>query len=242
MNQPSGLDRSGGTYGLLRERVSVVTGGTRGLGAAIAAMCVSEGSRVVVLARTLPKHRLRGVEYRTCDVTTWTDVEPAIQSIENDVGPIGVLVNNVGAWSGEKLALADIGLIERITATSLMSTMLVTRAVLPFLLRRGSGAIVNIGSTSGLPGSRDAALPAATKAAITAFSAALRRELADTDIRVSVVHPDSIQKDESASVGRPGSWTHLTPEQVAAAVRFVLLQPPNVLVRDVTIAPVHSAY
>jgi NADP-dependent 3-hydroxy acid dehydrogenase YdfG len=225
-----------------RNRVCVVTGGTRGLGAAIAATCAATGSPVIVLARHAPAALARGIEWKRCDVADWMSVSTTVAEIESEIGAIGVLINNVGAWSGAPLEQTDIRVIQDVVRAVVLGTLLTTRAVLPLMVGRGDGSIVNIGSTSGLAASTDSALASATKAAIGAFSSALRRELAHTDIRVTVVHPASIVREPEDGVGQPGHWSHITPEQVADAIRFILEQPKNVVIRELTITPLHADY
>jgi meso-butanediol dehydrogenase/(S,S)-butanediol dehydrogenase/diacetyl reductase len=228
---------------------AIVTGGGYGLGAAIASELAREGYRVAIVGRnadrlqqTLKDIRSLGqCEVFVCDASDWDQVQRATEQIAGVFDGIQVLVNNAGGWSGEAIETGDPLKLRTLIESMLMSTIYFSKAVVPFMRATG-GHIINIGSTSGLPGSRDSAIASAPKAAVRQFTHTFAREVAKHRIRVSVIHPARMSKsataeDVIAKRDSTGLWTNLAPSQVASIVGFVLRQPPNLLIREIVVGP-----
>lgn len=231
-----------------RRGVALVTGAARGIGAAIADMLLSEGLRVVGLARSFAASADVLIEERPgyytaqCDISNSEAVHRAVQAVTARLGPVEVLINNAGGWSGQALVDAPEDQLRRLCDTMIVGTLLLTRAVLPEMIHQRFGFIVNIGSMSGLAGSRDSVLASVPKAAIVALTNRLRAELRGCGVRVALVSPAQVMSRAQATaplsaLTDDGRWTRISSAQVAEAVRFILSQPENVLIRDLTIAP-----
>jgi short-subunit dehydrogenase len=168
----------------------VVTGASRGIGAALAADLAGRGARVVLVARSaeaLDKLAAEvGGEAFPADLGDASAIEPLVRSIEAD-GPIDVLVNNAGIdLTGDLVNLVDDD-IAQLVAVNLCAPMLLCRAAIPGMQRRGHGHIVNVSSLAGTNAIRGLAPYSASKAGLSHFTAALRADLKHTNVTTTLV-------------------------------------------------------
>jgi short-subunit dehydrogenase len=190
--------------------VCLVTGASAGIGRATAAALAARGARVVALGRDA--ERLAGVGERqvVCDLA---DGPPG------DLGPVDVLVNNAGiGWAGPTAETPD---VERLVAVNLVAPILLARALLPGMLERGRGHVVNVASIAGFVGPREEAVYAASKGGLIAFSESLRYELRGTGVGVTLVAPGVIASEFFERRGAPYGrrWPRPLPaERVAEAI------------------------
>ncbi len=179
-------------------KVALVTGGAAGLGAAIVERLAEEGAKVAIgdiqlqaateTAEAVTKAGGTARAYRI-DVTGAADVENAVAQIERDLGPIDVLVNNVG-WDKFELFVESLQETwDRVIAINYRGALNCCRAVAPRMKDRGHGKIVSLSSDAGRVGSTGEAVYAGCKAGIIGFSKTLARELARYNITVNVVCP-----------------------------------------------------
>jgi short-subunit dehydrogenase len=215
-------------------QVVLVTGASKGLGAAIALAFAREGAKVVIAARS--KEGLAQVERQIAavggealaiptDITQAAAVAALVAQTLNRFGRIDVLVNNAGI--GRVGALDEPSFAADVEATlraSLYGMIAVTQAVLPILRRQGSGTIVNMSSVMGRKAFARFGSYAVVMHAVSALSGALRQELRGAGIKVSVIHPALTATDllrEARVDEMPPPFRHLTPltpERVAKAV------------------------
>lgn len=222
------------------DQVAIITGGSRGIGAAIARVFDGAGARVVIADQVPPDAAedefARGVPLSTRHRYIVTDVrdEASVQAMVDEVihayGRIDVLVNNAGILTGGNVVDTSVAEWDHMMAVNLRSVFLCCRAVLPHMLSRGSGRIINMASQLAYSGQAATAAYAASKGGIVSFTRSLAREVVRDGILVNAVAPgpidtplvrDTTPGDRAATnarlpIGRVGR-----PEEVAPTVLFL---------------------
>ena len=169
----------------LSGRHAIVTGGGRGIGAAIVKLLRAEGARVTIMGRT----RIDDAAWIECDIASADSISGAFTEAERREGAAGILVNNAGQAEGAAIAKTDLELWNRMLAVNLTGTFLATRAALPGMIAGRFGRIVNIASVAGLEGASHAAAYCASKHGVVGLTRALAKELAKEPITVNAVCP-----------------------------------------------------
>lgn len=184
--------------------LSVVTGGSRGLGFAVAERLGSEGRPVVIIARsqgTLDEAATRlatqGIEVytRVVDMADHGAVKDAINDIEGSMGPIGTLVNNAGVFQTGDVTHVTAEQWVDLSAVNVTAVLVAMQAAATHMCVRGYGRIVNVSSTSGLTGVPGATAYSATKAAVVGLTRAAAVELARSGVTVNAVAPGMCRTD-----------------------------------------------
>jgi 3-hydroxy acid dehydrogenase/malonic semialdehyde reductase len=240
--------------------ILLVTGATAGFGLSIARRFAAEGARVIAAGRRAERlHALRdelGAERvlpLVLDVRDRAGVEAAIAGLPDDWAAIDVLVNNAGLARGLAPAQeADLDDWDAMVDTNVKGLMYVTRAVLPGMVARGRGHVVNIGSTAGefpYPGGN---AYGATKAFVRQFSLNLRADLWGTPVRVTDIEPGLVGGTEFSNVRFGGDEARaasiyagaepLTPDDVTEAVHWVTHLPPRVNINVLQMMPVGQSF
>ena len=178
--------------GRFSERVALVTGGARGIGAAVAERLRSEGAAVASL--DLEPGSADGVFALSGDVSRYADVEQAVAAVERDLGQVDVLVCSAGV-PGESLPTVEVTDEEwrRVMSINADGVFFCNRAVLPGMVERGYGRIVNVASIAGKEGNPMAAAYSASKAAVIALTKAIGKDVARTGVLVNCVAPAVIE-------------------------------------------------
>jgi 3-hydroxy acid dehydrogenase/malonic semialdehyde reductase len=239
--------------------IVLVTGATSGFGAAIARRFAREGHRVVAVGRRVERLDALRAELGEAvftlplDVRDRAAVERAVAALPEPLAAIDLLVNNAGLALGlEPAQRASLDDWERMVDTNVKGLMTVTRALLPGMVARDRGHVVNIGSTAAhwpYPGSN---VYGATKAFVHQFSLNLRADLHGTRVRVTVVDPGMVAGTEFSPVRFHGDEARaaqvyegadpLTPEDVAETVWWVATLPARVNVNAIELMPVSQSY
>ena len=208
--------------------VAVVTGAARGIGRAIAADLVARGYRVVIgdldLAATTATARElgTGVIAVRLDVTDAALMAESVAEIERSVGPIAVWVNNAGIMPTGPFVSHSRELIDAVISVDFQSLVETTALVFPGMLRRKSGNILNVASATAVKPLAGLAVYSATKAAVVAFSDALRRELRGSGVTVGVILPNLVSTAMGAGITAPRGFGAVTAPQVARAAMRAL--------------------
>lgn len=190
----------------MKGKVSLVTGGSQGIGRAIAEFLAEKGSDVVILdvmdgSDARDAILAKGVKalYLNMDVTDYRQVEKAVQTVIGEMGGIDNLVNNAGITRDKLLLRMTDDEWDRVVQVNLKGVFNCTKAVLRHLLKKG-GSIVNIASVAGLTGNAGQSNYAASKAGIIGFTKSVAKEYGERGIRVNVVAPGFIRTDMTASL------------------------------------------
>src|ERR1019366_6782135 len=193
----------------------IVTGASRGIGAAIAEHFILEGDTVVTLSRS-PNAPAGGAKSFTVDVSDSTAVNDAVKAAVEEFGPVDVVVANAGVThDGLALRMSDEQWRE-VLATNLDGAFFTARAAMASMVRARSGSIIFIGSVSPFIGVAGQANYAAAKAGLVGLARALARELASRSVTVNVVAPGLIDTEMTSDLGDAG-----TPSDIAGVVGFL---------------------
>lgn len=214
---------------------AVVTGGGSGIGAAVAKKLLADGLRVTLMGRSLERLQARqaalgDVAVQTCDVSDEASVNAAFAA----VGDVDILINNAGQVETAPLAKTSLELWQRLLNVNLTGTFLCSRAVLPGMLARKQGRIVNVASTAALKGYAYVAAYCAAKHGVLGLTRALALEVATKGVTVNAVCPGYTETDIVANaVDTIVAKTGRTPEQAKAELAKAnpqgrLIQPEEV--------------
>ncbi len=231
---------------MLKNKIALITGGSSGIGMAIADRFLKEGARVVITGRS--KERCDAVQRQLetivpdavdsapGDVSKWDDVQKMVEKTVSRFGGIDILVNNAGVYLEKRLEETTEDEWNQVININLKGVFLCTKAVYPHFKKQGSGTIVNMSSDSGVSGNPDEAAYCASKGGVTNLTRAMALDYAKENIRVNAICPAVIntpmlqreidmqedkeaylkEMDELHPVGRVGR-----PEEVAFAVLMV---------------------
>ena len=229
--------------------VALVTGGSRGIGRAIALRLANLGAAVAIcgldakaIAAVEAELRKSGVPAHSqiADVTRADQVASLVSSTEAQLGAISILVNNAGIGlfgPAHEKTEAD---WDQVLNTNLKSVFLLSRAVAPLMIRRGRGDIINISSLAGRNAFAGGGIYCASKWGVQGLSACMAEDLREHGIRVSVVCPGSVATEFSGSKPKDPSRA-LSPEDVAHAVAMIATQGPQSFLSEVQLRPVRKA-
>jgi len=245
----------------LKGKIVFITGASSGIGAATALACASQGARLLLAARrtnrlsevaSLALERgAAAVHTISLDVRDRNAVQAAIGALPPEWAEIDILINNAGLSRGlEKLYEGAIEDWEEMIDTNVKGLLYVSRAVVPGMVERGRGHVVNLGSTAGEMTYPNGAVYCGTKAAERSINDGLRQDLLGTAVRVTTVDPGMVETEfsivrfhgdaERATDVYKGIQP-LAPEDVADAILWAVTRPPHVNVARVLLTPVQQA-
>jgi 3-oxoacyl-[acyl-carrier protein] reductase len=230
-------------------RISMVTGGTRGIGRALAEALLARGDRVAITGtstdgvvraeRALAEgcgdgSRVLGL---TCDVRDRGAVEAAFRTVVGRYGGLDALINNAGVGVGVPVADMSYDEWDRIVGTNLTGVFNCCHAAIPHLRARGSGWIVSVSSLASKNPFPGGAAYSATKAGLNAFSEALMQELRYDNIRVSYVLPGSVATEFSGRARSEGAEWRLLADDIAHVIVDLFEHPSRSLPSRIEIRP-----
>jgi len=220
----------------LTGKIAIVTGGSRGIGRAIAGDLAAVGAKVAILGRDEAKAVAaageigKGARGYRCDVSIAAEIEPALEAIERDLGAPDILVNNAGTTRDNLLFRIGEDDWDTVLDTNLKGPFLITKLAARGMIKRRWGRIVNITSVVGLMGNKGQANYAASKAGLIGFTKAVARELASRNVTVNAVAPGYIDTELTRGISEEAKQTLQaaiplarlgTGHDVAAAVLFL---------------------
>lgn len=236
-------------------KTAFITGATSGIGLASAKALAKEGYELALAARSTDKLEAVKTEIEkeygvpvmtyTMDVRNTEEMKQTVADFLKKKGAPDVLLNNAGLARGlesyEKTEEAD---ILQMLDTNIRGLFLLTHEFLPAMTEKGSGHIVNLGSTAGLYAYPGAAVYCATKAAVKTFSDGIRMDVIDTDIKVTTIQPGLVETnfskvrfhgDEERAANVYAGIEALQAEDIADAVAYVVTRPKRMQVTDIVI-------
>jgi len=245
----------------LRGKIVFITGASAGIGAATAMAFADQGARLLLAARRAGKlaevasqaleRGAAAVHSFDLDVRDHRAVQQAVDDLPSDWAEIDILVNNAGLSRGlDKLYMGKIHDWEEMIDTNVKGLLYVTRAVVPGMVVRGRGHVINLGSTAGELTYPSGAVYCGTKAAERAINDGLRQDVLGTPVRVTSVDPGMVETDfslvrfhgdsERAAKVYKGVKP-LTPEDVAEVIVWAASRPAHVNIARVLMTPVQQA-
>lgn len=242
---------------MLADATVLVTGASSGIGAACARAFAAHGARLILAARR--EERLRAladdldvdVHVMTLDVRERAAVQANVALLGPDWSRVDVLVNNAGLAAGfEPILEGEQTDWDRMIDTNVRGLLEVTRAVVPGMVARGRGHVINVGSIAGRDPYPNGVVYCASKAAVGSITRGLRMELNATGVRVSIVEPGLVEtefsevrfggdRDRATDVYR--GITPLTAADVAEAIVWMADRPAHVQVAEVVLLPTGQA-
>ena len=245
----------------LKGQIVFVTGASAGIGRATALAFAAEGTRLLLAARRAGKlaevasscleRGAQAVHSIDLDVRDHRAVQNTMDTLPDEWAEIDILVNNAGLSRGlDKLYMGKIEDWEEMIDTNVKGLLYVTRAVVPGMVVRGRGHVINLGSTAGELSYPNGAVYCGTKAAERAINDGLRQDVLGTPVRVTSIDPGMVETDFSlvrfhgdhdraAKVYK--GVTPLTPEDVAEVIVWAASRPAHVNIARVSMTTIHQA-
>lgn len=220
----------------------IVTGASRGIGLGIARKLSGKTTRVIAIARSSSPDLTGSIEkaesccpgslqFRACDLAQVEGIADLVKSLRKEFGPIHGLVNNAGTSVEGTLAMTKISEMERLLRLNTLSPMVMTKAVVRYMMADGGGRIVNISSVTALTGYSGLSVYSASKASLLGFTRSLAREVGRMGVTVNAVAPGfvdtemtrSLKEEDRQQIVRRSALKRLVEvDDVANAVEFLL--------------------
>lgn len=246
----------------LFNKLVFITGASKGIGRSCAFSFAEKGANLILTARSekllenLKEEIMRKYNVKvytlTLDVSSHKDVKKKIESLPKSIlENIDIIINNAGLALGlDKAFLSSYEDIDSVIDTNVKGIMYITSTLVPYLVKKNSGYIVNLGSIAGDFSYAGGAIYCASKAAIKIFSDGLRVDLVDTNIRVTNIKPGIVETEfskvrfrgdlEKAKKPYEGIES-LTPDNIADIITYICNLPENIQLTEITITPNHQA-
>ncbi|SOE22269.1 3-oxoacyl-[acyl-carrier protein] reductase [Spirosomataceae bacterium TFI 002] len=227
----------------LRHKKAIITGGGRGLGKATAMAFAKEGIDIAITGRnekvlkeTVSELESLGVKaiYSVFDVGNYEEVKSSIADIIKTLGSVDILVNNAGIAAVGTFNEMEVSQWEKIIQTNVMGMYYVTKEVLPHLLAKNEGDIINVSSTAGLTGNPNISAYSASKFAVIGMSESLMKEVRKNNIRVCTLTPSTIESDMTIELGiasKDSQETVLQPKDFADLILAGLKLPRRAMLK-----------
>jgi len=246
---------------LLNNKIVFITGASSGIGKACSEEFARAGANLILSARRIDRlNELSGYltkRYKVkvlvikLDIRNYDEVKRKISSMPNVWKAIDILINNAGLAKGfSKIYEADINHWEEMINTNLKGLLYVTRQILPLMIERKKGHIINIGSTAGHEAYVNGNVYCATKFAVKALTQSIRLDVLDKNIKVSTIDPGMVltefskvrfSGDEEKANKVYKGIDPLKPEDISSAILFCVTRPAHVNINEIIITPIQQA-
>ncbi|MBD3771238.1 MAG: SDR family oxidoreductase [Rhodobacterales bacterium] len=232
----------------------IITGASSGIGAATAKRLAEAGAQVMLAARREDRLKQLSDEigpnaaWRVTDVTSHNDMLSLAQAAIKHFGKVDVIVNNAGIMPLSPLANRRVDEWDRMIDVNIKGVLYGIDAVLPHMLERKDGHVINVSSVAGLMTNPTSAVYSGTKHAVKAISEGLRKETAGV-IRVTTIYPGKVNTelglsikdpDVLAGIGDRFNYTGLEGGDIAEAIHFAIASPRNMVLNDIVIRPIEQ--
>ncbi len=227
----------------LKDKVVVITGGSEGLGKAIAEEVLKDGAKVVILAlneeltEAAAKELGKNAQGFVCDIRKKDQVEKVFEKIYEEYGNIDILVNNAGIWFEGEIEDHPEEAIDNLFDTNVKGPIHTIQEVLPKMKKKKDGQIFNVISTAGVNAEIDWPVYVATKHALRGLTDSLRATLQGSGIKIIGFYPGGMDTNIFDTAGFPkgeNDWM-MKKEDVARIVHFMLSQPDDVIMDHVEV-------
>ena len=231
----------------LKGKVAFVTGAGRGIGKAVAVALANEGVNIGLLARTEAdlveverEVQSLGVKaaYAAVDISSQVEVEEAIKKLTDSLGSADILINNAGIGKFATLLDMDPQEWKKIIDVNLMGPYYVTRAVLPQLIEKNGGDIINISSTNGLNGAATSSAYSASKFGLIGLTESLAQEVRRNNIRVTALTPSTVATELAVKtnlIAENNDEKYMQPEDIAEVIVSQLKLHPRIYVKTASL-------
>lgn len=237
--------------------LTMITGASSGIGMAIARSMAKLGSNLILCARRVERVQElcteleREYSIKACslkiDVRDYEVIKAAISTLPDSMKDIDLLVNNAGlSLRADKVQEADIKNFDAMTDTNFKGVYHMTNLIIPGMLERNKGHIINIGSIAGLAAYATGSVYCASKAAVKTFTEATRLDVHGSDIRITLIEP-GMTATEFMNIKVGDDTDHyrgleaMTAEDIANCVEFVVTCPPHVNICEMVVMPTYQA-
>jgi 3-oxoacyl-[acyl-carrier protein] reductase len=235
----------------LAGKVALVTGAGRGIGRAIALLLAESGCRVVLAARSRDQldevksavQGKNGDAYSVpTDLTHDDEIVRLVDSAREKWGGVDILINNAGWGKRAPVARAKIEDWDQTLRLNLRAPMLLAHLLVPHMVSKGEGAVINIGSVSGKSGEANGAAYSASKFGLIGFTQSLYEEVREYGIKVAVILPGFVDTPLIPANRQIDRSKMIRPEDIAHTVHFVLTAPDTCCPVEITVRPQKSPY
>lgn len=226
-------------------KTAIVTGASSGIGTAIAKELAEQGANVVLAARNKKKleniaadiGQKENVIYVQTDMTNKQDVDFLAKQAKQIFGNVDIYVNNAGIMGPSRVLEGEVANWEQMIDVNIKGALYGIHSVLPAMVERKCGHIVNIASDSGFEVIERLTVYCATKFAVRAISVGLEKELARTGVRTTNISPGMVETPLSSKSPFESDRKKLEPADIAKAVVYAVTQPDHVNVNEITVRP-----
>ncbi|HEY6198999.1 MAG TPA: SDR family oxidoreductase [Candidatus Binatia bacterium] len=235
----------------MKGKIAIVTGAGRGIGRAIALALGEAGARVALAARSEGEIRSVAQEIRgkdgdalaiAADLTRDDEIERLVKQTVKEWGAVDILVNNAGWGKTATVVDSRVEDWDRTLQINLRAPMVLTRLVLPGMIAKKSGAVVNIGSISSKAGTANTSAYSASKFGMLGFTQSLFEEVREYGVKVSIILPGFVDTPLIPLNKRLDRGKMIQPRDIAGAVMYVLSTPLNSCPVEMTIRPQQTPY